>query len=122
MSNHSDTELNSRGGRPEKSWKLAPFNTGVIKHEYDQVQGLPWMDEYLEKTNPQTSRKYLQADPITLEILFSDTFLSKDKDQKGILMHSVYHPLSTWDPATEMEKIPCGESSMWGDYKWVDDR
>jgi len=32
------------------------------------------------------------------------------------LLHSVYHRPNNWDFIPPGRKIPCGESSMWGDY------
>jgi unsaturated chondroitin disaccharide hydrolase len=33
-----------------------------------------------------------------------------------LLLHSVYHRPNGWDYIPPGRKIPCGESSMWGDY------
>jgi hypothetical protein len=32
------------------------------------------------------------------------------------LLHSVYHRPNGWDHIPKRQKIPNGESSMWGDY------
>ena len=32
------------------------------------------------------------------------------------LLHSVYHRPNGWDHVPRGRKVPCGESSMWGDY------
>ena len=34
----------------------------------------------------------------------------------GLLLHSVYHRPNGWDHVPPGRKVPCGESSMWGDY------
>ena len=31
-------------------------------------------------------------------------------------LHSIYHRPNGWDHVPAGRKIPCGESSMWGDY------
>ena len=42
--------------------------------------------------------------------------LSADPNHQGLLLHSVYHRPNGWDYIPEGRKVPCGESSMWGDY------
>ena len=34
----------------------------------------------------------------------------------GLLLHSVYHHPNGWDYVPRGRSVPCGESSMWGDY------
>jgi hypothetical protein len=48
--------------------------------------------------------------------LLDDEYLSCDRNHEGILLHSVYHRPNGWDYIPPAEKVPCGESSMWGDY------
>ena len=52
----------------------------------------------------------------TLDTLFAEPYLSTDPDHQGLLLHSVYHRPNGWDHIPEGRKVPCGESSMWGDY------
>jgi len=33
-----------------------------------------------------------------------------------MVLHSVYHRPNNWDYVPEGKAVPCGESSMWGDY------
>jgi hypothetical protein len=35
---------------------------------------------------------------------------------QGLLLHSVYHRPNGWDHIPQGRKVPCGESSLWGDY------
>jgi hypothetical protein len=35
---------------------------------------------------------------------------------EGLLLHSVYHRPNGWDYVPPGQHVPCGESSMWGDY------
>ena len=35
---------------------------------------------------------------------------------EGLLLHSVYHRPNGWDAVPPGRRVPCGESSMWGDY------
>ena len=41
---------------------------------------------------------------------------SADTAHQGLLLHSVYHRPNGWDAIPDTAAIPCGESSMWGDY------
>ena len=59
---------------------------------------------------------YLQAGLTVLRRLLQEPYLSTDPDHQGLLLHSVYHRPNGWDAIPEGQKVPCGESSMWGDY------
>ena len=48
--------------------------------------------------------------------LFDEPYLSTDPNHQGILLHSVYHRPNGWDHVPPGRAVPCGESSMWGDY------
>jgi unsaturated chondroitin disaccharide hydrolase len=59
---------------------------------------------------------YVQAGLTVLGRLLEEPYLSVDPLHEGILLHSVYHRPNGWDSIPAGRKIPCGESSMWGDY------
>jgi len=80
------------------------------------AQGLIRLGTYLKDHKPDLSVKYLAAGMGVLKSLLSDPYLSKDPSHQGILLHSVYHRPNGWDHIPDGQKIPCGESSMWGDY------
>jgi hypothetical protein len=61
-------------------------------------------------------RAYTQAGLTVLRRLLEEPYLSTDPHHEGILLHSVYHRPNGWDAIPAGRKIPCGESSMWGDY------
>lgn len=61
-------------------------------------------------------RRYLQAGLTIAKILFDEPYLSTDEDHQGLILHSVYHRPNGWDHIPSGKKVPCGESSMWGDY------
>jgi hypothetical protein len=61
-------------------------------------------------------REYVQAGLTVVGRLLEETYLSADSEHEGILLHSVYHRPNGWDTIPNSAKIPCGESSMWGDY------
>ncbi|MDB6127797.1 MAG: glycosyl hydrolase [Verrucomicrobia bacterium] len=61
-------------------------------------------------------KKYLQAGLTVADTLFAEPYLSTNKHHQGLILHSVYHRPNGWDHVPQGRKVPCGESSMWGDY------
>ena len=48
--------------------------------------------------------------------LLDEPYLSNNARHHGLLLHSVYHRPNGWDHVPPGQKVPNGESSMWGDY------
>jgi hypothetical protein len=46
----------------------------------------------------------------------AEPYLSTDEQHQGLILHSIYHRPNGWDHIPPARKIPCGESSQWGDY------
>jgi hypothetical protein len=61
-------------------------------------------------------RRYWQAGLTVLDTLLDEPYLSSDSKHQGLILHSVYHRPNGWDYVPPKRKVPCGESSMWGDY------
>jgi unsaturated chondroitin disaccharide hydrolase len=82
------------------------------------AQGLWRLGCYLEKFSRRKSdgRRYKQAALTVADTLFSEPYLSTSSSHEGLILHSVYHRPRGWDHIPSGRKIPCGESSMWGDY------
>ncbi len=80
------------------------------------AQGLIRLGKYLEKTAPEDSGHYLRAGLTVLKTLLTEPYLSTEAGHQGILLHSVYHRPNGWDHIPDGLTVPCGESSMWGDY------
>ncbi len=59
---------------------------------------------------------YRQAGLTILKTLLDEPYLSTDSRHQGLLLHSVYHRPNGWDYIAPGQKVPNGESSMWGDY------
>jgi hypothetical protein len=59
---------------------------------------------------------YLQAGLRVTQRLLGEPYLSSDPKHEGVLLHSVYHRPNGWDYIPRGAKVPCGESSLWGDY------
>ncbi|GGM65062.1 glycoside hydrolase family 88 protein [Dactylosporangium sucinum] len=61
-------------------------------------------------------RRYTQAGLTVARALLAEPYLSVDPPHEGLLLHSVYHRPNGWDQVHEGQRVPNGESSMWGDY------
>jgi hypothetical protein len=81
------------------------------------AQGLIRLGNVLLGVGEKASgEKYLQAGLAVASRLFQEPYLSTDPKHEGLILHSVYHRPNGWDHIPAGKKIPCGESSMWGDY------
>ncbi|MGC1479285.1 MAG: glycosyl hydrolase [Chthoniobacterales bacterium] len=81
------------------------------------AQGLLRLGKYHEKKgNVEKAARYTQAGLTVANTLFDTPYLSESDDHQGLILHSIYHRPNGWDHVPEGSKIPCGESSMWGDY------
>ncbi len=63
-----------------------------------------------------TSHPYTRAGLTVAKALLAPPYLSEAPAHQGLLLHSVYHRPNNWDHIPPGRKVPCGESSMWGDY------
>jgi len=77
------------------------------------AQGLIRLGNCLGKTK---GKRYLQAGLTVARTLFDKPYLSTNAGHQGLLLHSVYHWPNGWDHVPAGRKVPCDESSMWGDY------
>lgn len=81
------------------------------------AQGLLRLGNFLNKRGQANEgKRYWQAGLTVLNTLFDDPYFSTDANHQGLLLHSVYHRPNGWDHIPQGQKVPCGESSMWGDY------
>jgi len=76
------------------------------------AQGLLRFGRYLGKNG----KRYWQAGLSILNTLFDEPYLSTDPKHQGLILHNIYHRPNGWDYIPRGRKVPCGESSMWGDY------
>jgi hypothetical protein len=81
-------------------------------------QGLLRLGHYLvdERGETKTGVRYVEAGLTTLNTLLDEPYLSTDTKHQGLILHSVYHRPNGWDHVPPGRNVPCGESSMWGDY------
>lgn len=81
------------------------------------AQGLIRLGNYLTcKGETARGSHYLQIGLAVASRIFDQPYLSTDPNHEGLILHSVYHRPNGWDYVPEGKKIPCGESTMWGDY------
>ena len=81
------------------------------------AQGLIRLSNVLaESGEKEGGKQYLGAGLTVARTLFSEPYLSVDPQHEGLILHSVYHRPNGWDYIPPGRTIPCGESTMWGDY------
>jgi len=80
------------------------------------AQGLLRLGKYLEKRGDERAARYTQAGLTTTGTLLQQPYISSSPGHQGLILHSIYHRPNGWDNIPAGRKIPCNESSMWGDY------
>ena len=81
------------------------------------AQGFIRLGNYLIfRGDKKSGARYLQSGLTIARTLFAEPYLSTDAKHQGLLLHSVYHRPNGWDHIAPGQKVPNGESSMWGDY------
>ncbi len=81
------------------------------------AQGLVRLGNYLiAKGDKKNGARYRQAGLTVADTLFSEPYLSTSAKHQGLILHSVYHRPNGWDYIAPGQKVPNGESSLWGDY------
>jgi hypothetical protein len=73
-----------------------------------------WMDVRGEARG--AAARYTGAGLTVARTLFDEPYLSTSVDHQGLVLHGVYHRPNGWDHVPMGRRIPCGESTMWGDY------
>jgi hypothetical protein len=81
------------------------------------AQGFLRLGQYLNSHgDTDASMQYTQAGLTIADTLLGPNYLARNPKHEGILLHSVYHHPNGWDYVAPGQKIPNGESCMWGDY------
>ncbi|TWU33035.1 glycosyl hydrolase [Novipirellula artificiosorum] len=80
-------------------------------------QGLLRLGAYLARRGDKDAgTRYTQAGLTVMDTLLEEPYLSTEASHQGLILHSVYHRPNGWDNVPSGQTVPCGESSMWGDY------
>ncbi|MBL8232098.1 MAG: glycosyl hydrolase, partial [Bryobacterales bacterium] len=95
---------------PYNPWEPVDASAAAIG-----AQGLLRLGQWLEQ-HGESGANYRHAGLTVLATLLDEPYLSTGAGHQGLLLHSVYHRPNGWDHVPAGQKVPCGESSMWGDY------
>ena len=80
-------------------------------------QGYLRLGNYFQsRGDARRGRRYRASACTIAQALLREPYLSVDRKHQGLVLHSIYHHPNGWDYVPRGRKIPCGESSMWGDY------
>ena len=102
----------SKPADPFNAWEPMDSSAAAIAG-----QGLWRLGNYLlAKGDSKNGARYRQAALTVANTLFAEPYLSTSAKHQGLLLHSVYHRPNGWDYIAPGQRVPNGESSMWGDY------
>lgn len=97
---------------PFNKWEPVDSSAAVIA-----AQGLLRLGNYLGATgNKATANRYRKAALTIARTLFAEPYIATGHEHQGLILHSVYHRPNGWDHVASGQRVPNGESSMWGDY------
>jgi hypothetical protein len=102
----------NRPADPYNDWEPVDSSAALIL-----AQGLIRLGRWFQTRNEkETAARYRQAGLTMAKTLFEEPYLSMHPKHEGLVLHSVYHRPNGWDYVAPNQKVPNGESSMWGDY------
>jgi unsaturated chondroitin disaccharide hydrolase len=102
----------SKPADPFNRWEPVDSSAAAIA-----AQGLVRLGHYLlSGGDNKNGDRYRLAGLTVANTLFDEPYLSTNPKHQGLLLHSVYHRPNGWDYIARDQKVPNGESSMWGDY------
>ena len=97
---------------PFNRWEPVDSSAAAIA-----AQGLVRLGNYLmESKDRRNGGKFRQAGFTVANTLFTAPYLATDPGHEGLVLHSIYHRPNGWDAIRPGQRVPNGESSMWGDY------
>lgn len=107
LGHYSDHRAN-----PFNRWEPVDSSAAVIA-----AQGLLRLGHYLSGHRERNrAHRYHQAGLTIANTVFDEPYLSTNSRHQGLILHSIYHRPNGWDHVPPGQKVPNGESSMWGDY------
>jgi hypothetical protein len=114
LNTHKLGDYTAKPADPFNPWEPVDSSAAAIA-----AQGILRLGHWLlhaKGGDKPAGKRYQQAALTIADTLFSDTYLSTHPKHQGLLLHSVYHRPNGWDYIPRGQKVPCGESSLWGDY------
>jgi len=109
---HRLGDYRARNADPFNAWEPVDSSAAAIA-----AQGFLRLGRYLRKAGRTADGShYWQAGLTIAARLMEDPYLSTSAGHQGLLLHSVYHRPNGWDYIAKDQRVPNGESSMWGDY------
>jgi hypothetical protein len=109
---HQMGDYLERASDPFNAWEPVDSSAAVIA-----AQGLLRLGNHLAaKGDARQGARYRQAGLTIANALLDEPYLSAAPGHQGLILHSVYHRPNGWDHIRPGQKVPNGESSMWGDY------
>jgi hypothetical protein len=105
-------DYRNKDADPFNEWEPVDSSAAVIA-----AQGLIRLGNYLDsRSHGQRGTRFRQSGLTIADTVMDEPYLSTRSQHQGLILHSVYHRPNGWDFVPPGRKIPCGESSMWGDY------
>ena len=104
-------DIYNRPSEPENDIEPVDSSAAAIG-----AQGLIRYGKWLEAQGRDSAASYIEAGMTVLSTLLGPSYLSRDPDHQGLVLHSQYHRPNGWDHVQPGRKNPSGEATMWGDY------
>ena len=109
---HRLGDYRERNADPFNAWEPVDSSAAAIA-----AQGLLRLGHYLRQAGRKADgNRYWQSGLTIAARLMEEPYLSTSAGHQGLLLHSVYHRPNGWDYVPKGQRVPNGESSMWGDY------
>jgi len=101
----------NKTSNPFNQWEPVDSSAAAIA-----AQGLLRLEIISRRRTKKNATRYRQAALTIANSLLAEPYLATQSKHQGLLLHSVYHRPNGWDYTAAKQKVPNGESSMWGDY------
>ena len=112
LNSHRLGDITRKNADPFNAWEPVDSSAAAIA-----AQGFLRLGRWLTTQGEKAAgTRYVQAGLTIANTLFDEPYLSTEARHQGLILHSVYHRPNGWDYIPKGRKVPCGESSMWGDY------
>jgi unsaturated chondroitin disaccharide hydrolase len=105
-------DYGAKPAQPRNDWEPVDSSAAAIA-----AQGLIRLGHYLAGEGAKReAARYTCAGLTVANTLFDEPYLSTSPRHQGLVLHSLYHRPNGWDYIAPGQKVPNGESSLWGDY------